>query len=289
MTGTSTAAPVKDSGLIPNMILGLVAGEGKLPAILAQSAKERGYKVVAIALSKDAFAHVSPHADKVYEVGPGQLGKGMKILAEANAKSAVFIGKVPKINLLHNLHKLDWMAITELSKLPNFNDDTIQRAVGGILETRGVKVLTQSEFLRHLFPSLGPLTKREPTVAEFADVEFGLNVAREIARLDIGQTVIVKDRMVLAVEAIEGTDEAIKRAVQLARGPVVVVKLAKKGQDQRFDIPTVGMNTMHSMTAKEPGGVLAIADTMMVEREEMVEYADKHGIAIVSVGHFDGL
>ena len=267
------------------MILGLIAGEGKLPALLAQSAKERGYKVVALALSPEAYARVAPHADKVHEVSPGQLGKSMKILEQANAKSAVFIGKVPKLNLLRNLHKLDWMALSELSRLPNFNDDTIQFAVGDILEARGVKVLTQSEFLRHLFPGVGALSKREPTTEEYADIEFGLKVAREIARLDIGQTVVVKDRMVLAIEAIEGTDETIKRAVQLARGPVVVVKVAKPNQDQRFDIPTVGMTTMHAMTAEKPGGVLAIegCETMVVERAEMVEYADKFGISMVAV------
>jgi DUF1009 family protein len=286
VTGTTTAA-ARESAV--NMMLGLVAGEGKLPAILAQSARDKGYKVVALALSKDAYTSVSPHADNVYEISPGQLGKGLKIVKDANVKQAVFVGKVPKINLLLDIFKLDMTAVTELRKLPNFNDDTIQRGVGDLLERNGIKVLTQSEFLRHLFPGLGSLTKREPTIAEFADVEFGLTVAREIARLDIGQTVIVKDRMILAVEAIEGTDEAIKRAVQLARGPVVVVKLAKKGQDQRFDIPTVGMNTMQSMTGKHPGGVLAIADTMMVEREEMIKYADKNGIAIVSVGQLDGL
>jgi hypothetical protein len=129
------------------------------------------------------------------------------------------------------------------------------------------------------------LSKREPTIDELADIEFGLKIAKEIARLDIGQTVIVKDRMVLAIEAIEGTDEAIKRAVKLARGPVVVVKVAKPNQDQRFDIPTVGMNTMHAMTSDKPGGVLAIesSETMVVEKEEMSAYADEHGIAMVAV------
>lgn len=285
MTGTSASTAQKKEALIPNMILGLVAGEGKLPAILAQSAKARGYTVVALALSSEAQVRVAPHVDQVFEVAPGQIGKSMKILQDCQAKSAVFIGKVPKINLLLNLHKLDWMAVKELSRLPNFNDDTIQFAVGDILEARGIKVLTQSEFLRHLFPDVGMLSKREPTAAEFADIEFGLKVAKEIARLDIGQTVVVKDRMVLAIEAIEGTDETIKRAVQLARGPVVVVKVSKPNQDQRFDIPTVGMNTMHSMTAEKPGGVLAIeaSETMVVEKEEMAAYADAHGISMVAV------
>src|SRR5262249_20945258 len=140
----------------------------------------------------------------------------------------------------------------------NFSDDTIQCAVGDIMESHGVKVLTQSEFLRHLFPEVGVLTKRRPTTEEFADVNYGLKIAKEIARLDIGQTVIVRDRMIIAIEGVEGTDEAIKRAVGYARGPVVVVKVAKPNQDQRFDIPTVGINTLMSMQAQQPGGVLAL-------------------------------
>lgn len=268
-----------------NQTLGLIAGEGQLPPILAQCAKSKGYKIVAIALSPSARARIAAHADVVYESAPGQLGRSMKLLAQNNVRAAVFIGKVPKVNLLRNLHKLDWTAIKELSKLPNFNDDTIQFAVGDICEARGITVLTQSEFLRHLFPAVGVLTKTEPQATEYADIEYGLKIAKEIARLDIGQTVVVKNRMIVAIEAIEGTDEAIKRAVHLAHGPVVVVKVSKPNQDQRFDIPTVGMSTLQSMLAEAPGGVLAIEahETMMVEKEEMIAFAESKGISIVAI------
>lgn len=267
------------------MSLALVAGEGKLPAILARSAREKGFRVVALALSADSQARISPHCDKVYLVAPGQLGRSLKILQNERLEQIVFIGKVPKLQLLHNIHKLDWMAIKELSKLPNFNDDTIQFAMGDLLEAHGIKVLPQSDFLRHLFPDYGILTKRQPTAIEYADVQFGFTIAKEIARLDIGQTVIVKDQMVLAIEAIEGTDRAISRAVELARGTVVVCKVSKPNQDQRFDIPTAGMSTLNSMLAPRPGGVLAVEarETMLVEQEEMVEFADRNEIAIVSM------
>ncbi len=266
--------------------LGLISGEGQLPSLLAQSAKERGYKVVALALSESAEAQVSPHADKTYLVAPGQIGRSIGLLKKEGCTGLVFVGKVPKINLLRQLHKLDWLAVKELSKLPNFNDDTIQFAVGDIMEAHGLKVLTQSEFLRHLFPEIGVLTKLQPSAGDYADIEYGMRVAREIARLDIGQTVVVKDRMILALEAIEGTDEAIKRAVKLARGPVVVCKVSKPNQDQRFDIPTVGMNTLQSMVNDNanPGGVLAVEarETLVVEQDEMVKYAEANGIAIVA-------
>jgi len=267
------------------MALALVAGEGKLPAVLAKSARDNGYRVVALALTPDSQTRVQPHCDKTYLVAPGQLGRSLKILREENLTQIVFVGKVPKLQLLHNIHKLDWMAIKELSKLPNFNDDTIQFAMGDLIESHGIKVLRQSDFLRHLFPDYGVLTDRQPTAGEYADIQFGFKIAKEIARLDIGQTVIVKDQMVLAIEAIEGTDQSVRRAVELARGPVVVCKVSKPNQDQRFDIPTVGMNTLNSMVAPKPGGVLAIEarETMLIDEAEMVKFANEHQITIVSV------
>lgn len=269
----------------PGALLGLIAGEGKLPEILAKSAREKGYSVVALALSKDAQARLIPHCRKVHLIAPGQLGRNLKLIADEGIKEIVFIGKVPKLELLHSIHKLDWTAIKELSRLPNFNDDTIQFAMGDLMEKHGVRVLTQREFLRHIFPDVGVLTKKQPDASEYADIEFGFRVAREIARLDIGQTVIVREQMVLAIEAIEGTDEAIRRAVALARGPVVVCKVAKPNQDQRFDIPTVGVRTLNAMQGPKPGGVLAIEarETMVVDQEETVALADERGVAIVSV------
>jgi len=265
--------------------VGLIAGDGKLPAILARSARERGYRVIAGALSPEARQRVMPHCDKVHLMAPGQLGRNLKLLEQDGVTEVVFIGKVPKLNLLRNLTKLDWMAIKELSKLPDFNDDTIQRAVGNLCEERGMKVLTQREFLQHLFADVGVLTNNRPSAGEYADVEFGFRIAKEIARLDIGQTVIVKNQMIVAIEAIEGTDEAIKRAVALARGPVVVVKVARFDRDPRFDTPTAGMSTLQSMLAPKPGGVLAVEanETLLVEREEMVSFADSNGISIVAL------
>ncbi len=284
--GMGFSTLTQESSVSVATVLGLVSGEGKLPGLLAQSAKERGYRVVALALSESAESQVSPHADKTFLVAPGQIGRNIGLLKKEGCSNIVFIGKVPKINLLRQLHKLDWVAVKELSKLPNFNDDTIQFAVGDIMEAHGLKVLTQSEFLRHLFPEIGVLTSSVPTAAQYADVEYGMGVAREIARLDIGQTVIVKDRMILALEAIEGTDEAIKRAVKLAQGPVVVCKVSKPNQDQRFDIPTVGMTTLNSMVRDNPnpGGVLAVEakETLVVEQDEMIKFAEANGISIVA-------
>jgi DUF1009 family protein len=265
--------------------LALVAGEGKLPALMARSAAEKGYRVVALALSPEAAEQVKPHVHSIHLIAPGQLGRNIGILEKEGLNQIVFIGKIPKLNLLRNLHKLDWMAVKELGSLPDFNDDTIQRGMGNIMEARGIKVLTQREFLNHLFANVGLIGNVQPSAGEYADIEFGLKVAKEIARLDIGQTVVVKNQMILAIEAIEGTDEAIKRGVALAHGPVVVVKVAKFNHDPRFDTPTVGMSTLNAMICSQRGGVLAIesGQTLVVERDEMCRFANEQGIAFVAI------
>ena len=187
-------------------ILGLVAGEGKLPAILSRNAHEKGYKVISLCLSEEAHARVVSHSHKAILIAPGQLGRNLKLLEQEFVKQIVFVGKVPKLNLLKNLTKMDWTAVREISKLPDFSDDTIQRAMGSVLEAHGITVRTQAEFLTELFPDIGVLTKRVPTAQEYADIAYGKRIAKEIARLDIGQTVVVREEMILAIEAIEGTD-----------------------------------------------------------------------------------
>ena len=266
-------------------LLGLIAGQGKLPGILARNAKEKGYKIVALCLSEEAQARVGPHAHKTFLVFPGQLGRSLKLLQKELVDQVVFVGKIPKLEILRNLTKLDWTAVRELSKLPDFNDDTIQRGMSDFAASQGVRVRTQAEFLTELFPDVGILTKRRPTASEYADIQFGLRVAKEIAKLDIGQTVIVANQIIMAIEAAEGTDRAIQRAVELARGPVVVCKVAKPGQDQRFDIPALGLNTLQSMVAPKPGGVLALEanETLVVEMAEMIAFCNENDMTMVSV------
>ncbi|HIA53614.1 MAG TPA: LpxI family protein [Candidatus Melainabacteria bacterium] len=266
-------------------ILGIIAGDGKLPPMLAQSAREKGYKVVSLALTDDALARMQPLCDAILHSPPGLLSRNISYLKNQGVQDVVFIGKLNKVQLLRNILKIDLTAIKEMSKLANLNDGSIQTAVGGFMESHGMRVVTQSEFLPQLFPSVGVMTKKQPTAAEYVDIEYGYKIAKELARMEIGQTVVVRDRMIIAIEAIEGTDEAIKRGVQLADGPVVVVKVARPVQDQRFDIPAAGMRTLNAMLSKKPGGILAVAagEVMMVEKEEMIAFADEHQISIVAV------
>jgi DUF1009 family protein len=281
-----TVSPVTDDLRVgTQQILGIVAGEGGLPALVAQSAVSRGFSVVALAMSPAASELLRPHCDKVFEIYPGQVSKNIKLAKANGIYDVVMIGKFPKLNILQNITKLDWLAVKELGKLTSFTDDAIQQAVGGLLQREGLNVVPQAQFLRHLFPDVGVLTKRQPTAAEYADIDFGHSVAKEIARLDIGQTVVVRDRIILAVEGAEGTDHAIRRGVELARKPVVVIKVAKLGHDPRFDTPAIGINTLNAMKSTKPGGVLAIGagETMVVDRDAVIRHADENGMAVVAV------
>ncbi|MCC6978393.1 MAG: UDP-2,3-diacylglucosamine diphosphatase LpxI [Candidatus Melainabacteria bacterium] len=283
MLGSLTAKETRETST--KRVLGVIAGDGKLPPLLSQSAKERDYKVVSLCLTDDAYARMQPHCDAVLHSPPGLLGRNVGWLKDQGVQDVVFIGKLNKVQLLRNILKIDLTAIKEMSRLANLNDGSIQTAVGDFMESQGMRVVTQSEFLPQLFPQVGVMTIRQPTAAEYVDVDFGYRIAKELARMEIGQTVVVRDRMIIAIEAIEGTDETIRRGVQLADGPVVVVKVARPVQDQRFDIPAAGLRTLNAMVAKKPGGILAVAagEVMMVEQEEMIRFADQHGMAIVAV------
>jgi DUF1009 family protein len=283
MLGSLTAKGMK--GTSTKRVLGVIAGDGKLPQMLSQSAKERDYKVVSLCLTDDAFARMQPLCDAVLHSPPGLLRRNISWLKEQGVEDVVFIGKLNKVQLLRNILKIDLTAIKEMSKLANLNDGSIQTAVGGFMESHGMRVVTQSEFLPQLFPQVGVMTNRQPTAAEYVDIDFGYKIAKELARMEIGQTVVVRDRMIIAIEAIEGTDETIRRGVHLADGPVVVVKVARPVQDQRFDIPAAGLRTLNAMVAKKPGGILALAagEVMMVEQEEMIRFADQHEMSIVAV------
>jgi hypothetical protein len=265
-------------------ILGLVCGEGNLPAILAESATARGYAVVSLALSPEAADTVRPYSAKVIEIYPGQMGKNIKIAHENGIREVVMVGRVPKLNILKNVTKLDWVAIKEISKFTNFSDHTMQQGVGDLMERNGIRVLPQAQFLRHLFPEVGVLTSRQPSAEEYGDIEYGTQIAKEIARLDIGQSVVVHNRIILAVEGAEGTDKCIRRGVEIARKPPVVVKVAKQGHDPRFDTPAVGLDTLKALRGEKPGGVLALGagETMLIDREDCIRFAEANGISIVA-------
>ncbi len=267
-----------------NNKLAIVAGNGELTTLLAKSAKQQGFNTCALAITKEAELNLQDICNKVYKFSPGQLSKMLDLIKSEMISQVVFIGKVPKLDLLRNIHKLDWMAIKNLGILSNLNDDSIHDGIVNLLSKYNVKVLPQTMFLKHLFLEKEILSKRKPTLEERIDIEYGFEAAKKVAGLDIGQTVVVRNKMILAVEAIEGTDEAIKRGSLLAKNEVVVVKVAKPEQDERFDIPTIGENTIQTL-ANNGGGILAFEanSTLVANKEAVILLANKLNICLLAI------
>ena len=264
--------------------IGLLAGAGKLPVECTLAAKKHVYEVYAIALLPNADKELKEVAPHYEEISIGQLDTLIKYLQANDLKKVTMIGKVTKELLFSGEIEADARALQLIMMLPDRNDDTIMMAFIRELAKAGAEAFDQTILIRSLMPSRGRLSAREPSEAERKDMEFGFRMAKELGRLDVGQTVVVKDLAVMALEAIEGTDACIKRGGELARGGAVVVKVAKPAQDDRFDVPTVGLETLKTMIAS---GCKALAieasKTLLVEREEFIKLADEKGIAIVAI------
>jgi len=262
----------------------LMAGDGMLPVKMAQAAKENGFEVVAISLSSDNYKELTKYCSKVLSFGCGQTDSIKQALIDENIKQLTFLGKVSKTMLLKR-PKLEPLAIEFLKEAPKLNDDAIMLKIVSLMEDIGITILDQTIFIKSLMVQKGIMTKTQPTETQIKDVEYGYKIAKEMGNLDIGQSVVMKNKMIMAVEAIEGTDKCIKRGAKLARhGGAVVVKVAKPNQDKRFDIPTVGLKTLRVM--KHYGAsVLALeaGETIIVNQEAMVKYADKNNMVILAV------
>lgn len=265
-----------------NKKFGLIAGRGKLPLILAQQIKKQGFELVVVDLcNKDK--NLRQLTDEYFSFDLGQIQTIIDTLLTQEIKNVFMIGKVSK-EIIFDRSKLDKKAIDILAKLKDNEDNTIMKAIVDELEDVGIKVLDQTQYLAHLLANKGVLTKKQPDANQWLDIEYGILKVKEIASLNIGQLVVVKDRTVLAVEAQEGSDETILRAGRLAKEGVVV-KTSKPDHDSRFDIPTVGISTIHTMI-KAKAAVLAIEEqkVLMVDKEEMIEKADDANIVIVGWG-----
>lgn len=263
--------------------IGLIAGAGEMPFIWARAAKGKGAEIIAVAIVEEARKGLEGVASQLHQFSVGQVGKIIKTFKDEGIKELVFIGKVNKSLIFKDI-KFDLRAIALMARLRDRKDDTIMLAIVDELRGEGITVLEQTIFLEDMMPGPGVLTKRRPTKDEMADIEFGLEMAKGIAGLDIGQTVVIKKKAVMAVEAIEGTDEAIKRGGALGKDGIVVVKVAKPDQDLRFDIPTVGMDTLRNVIYAG-GKTLALEanKTFFVDMTEVIKEADRNGVAIVAI------
>lgn len=265
--------------------LGILAGIGHLPVDVARSAKMLGYKIVAVAVVPNTDPELPEYADVFYSINIGKAGKILSTLKNHDVKNVTMIGKVTKEVLYKDGMVLpDLTTIRLLASLPDRKDDTIMNALVKLVEEEGMKVMDQTILIQPLLPAPGVLTKRRPTEEEWEDMKFGFRMAKELGRLDVGQTVVVKKRAVMALEAIEGTDACILRGGFLGRGGVIVAKTAKPAQDNRFDMPSVGTKTLDSMIhAGATGLVIEAGHTLLVDRQRTLTLADEKNMTIVAV------
>jgi len=268
--------------------LGLVAGSGGLPAELAAGARRAGWRVVAVGLVELADPQLAQHVDAFEWAHVGDFGRLFEVLALAGAGDVVLAGKVPKTFLWKRRDAVrpDARAVAALARLRDRKDDSLLGAVVHVIEAEGLRVLSQLELAPDLCAAAGVLGKVRPTPEQEQDIAFGWPIAKAIGALDVGQSVVVQGKAVLALEAVEGTDRAIERGIALAepgRG-VVLVKVAKPEQDLRFDVPTVGLATLRAL-AKGGAGALAVEAglTLMLEREALLAEADAAGVALLGI------
>lgn len=265
--------------------LGLIAGMGGLPAVVAADARSKGYRVVAVGLDGLSDGSENEYAEVSKSFNLGKINSVFQFFREHGVTEAVFAGKVPKTVLYDGSIRPDLRAAGILfRKLTDRRDDTIIGAVAREFESEGIRLRDMKDFCAGLLTPEAVLTRRRPDRREKKDIEFGLRMAKEIGRLDIGQTVVVKELAVMAVEAIEGTDEAIRRGGKLAVEGAVVVKVSRPNQDMRFDVPVVGIATLEAMAeVKASALALEASKSIIMDRENFLSFAQDAGIAVVGV------
>ena len=277
----------------PAQPIGLIAAGGRFPLYFAEKAHAAGLRLVIVGLRGLADPTLAQFAWRFHWSGPIQLGKMIRLFSRDVARRLVMAGKVYKADLLYHPWRLlaftpDWRAFRAwfFRHRSDNRDHSLLLAIIDEFAKDGLTFASALDLCPELLVKPGVLTRRRPSKAEYADIAFGWDLAKRISELDVGQSIAVKDKNVLAVEAIEGTDRAILRAGEYASGGFTVVKLAKQGHDMRFDVPTVGPTTIETM-AKAGGRVLALeADkTILLDHEQTVALADRLGISIVAVSN----
>ncbi len=263
---------------------GLIAGNGRFPFFVLEGARSQGIEMAVIAIKEEADPDLAKQAQRVHWVSLGELSKTIDLLHQEGVGQVVMAGQV-KHNKIFSSIRPDWKLAKLLFALPRKNTDALIGAVAKVLDDEGIQLVDSTLFLKPLVPDSGVLTRRAPNEHEAADVTYGLNVARHIASMDIGQTAVISGQACVAVEAMEGTDETISRAARIASGkPLVVVKVSKPKQDMRFDVPVVGLPTIATMKA---AGATALAvdaqRTLFLDRAALIAAADEAGIAIQAV------
>jgi DUF1009 family protein len=267
--------------------IGLIAGNGRFPIIFADNARKLGLYVSAVAHEGETEPELERHVDRIHWIKIGQLSKLIKAFKEDGVQQAVMLGGIKKTHVFTTVRP-DFRTLAMATRLALWKDDDILREFAAELEREGIAICESTFGLDGILVEEGALTSRRPTKKEWDDIRYGWDVAQEIGRLDIGQCVVIKDRVVVAVEAVEGTDGAIKRGGELAKDGAVVVKRCKPQQDLRFDLPAIGPRTIDVM-ASVKAAVLAVeaGRTVMLDRDLVIQKAQESGIALVGIKQMD--
>jgi DUF1009 family protein len=263
--------------------IGVIAGSGQFPCVFSKAARERGLKVYAVAHVGETDSRLETLVDEIKWVKIGQLKRLIAFFKENGVRDAVLAGAITKTKMFSGVRP-DLRALKVLATMDHTQDDGLLRAFAGELEKEGITIHPSTFLVPELLAKKGCWTRRKPTKSEMADVRFGWRIVKEIGRLDIGQTVVVRNGSVMAVEAIDGTDATITRGGKLGLEKTVVVKASKPRQDLRFDMPAVAVKTIQTM--RDVGAsVLAVeaGKTVVFEMEEVVALADQSGIAIIGI------
>ncbi len=263
--------------------IGLIAGNGRFPILFAENATRLGYVVSAVAHVGETDPELERHVDRIHWVKIGQFNKMIQALKDDGVRQAVMLGGIKKTHIFTTVMP-DVRALAVASRLRHLKDDAILREVAAELESEGIVIRESTFGMDGILVREGTLTKKKPSEKEWVDIRYGWEIVQDIGRLDIGQCVVVKGRVIVAVEAVEGTDEAIRRGGKLAREGAVIVKRSKPQQDLRFDLPAVGPATIETMRAVKATALAVEADRgIILDRDETLQLADQAGIAIVGV------
>ncbi len=268
---------------IPDGRIGVIAGNGRFPIIFSDNARKMGLHVSAVAHEGETDPELERHVDRMHWVKIGQLNKLINAFKADGVRNVVLLGGIKKTHIYSNARP-DFRVLALATKLVLWKDDDILRALAAELERDGITICESTFGLEGILVTEGALTSRQPTKKEWIDIRYGWDVAKETGRLDIGQCVVVKDRTIVAVEAVEGTDEAIRRGGTLAKDGVVVVKRCKPQQDLRFDLPAVGPRTIEVMQSVK-ASVLAVeaGRSVILDRAQLLSQAEDAGIAVVGL------
>ena len=267
----------------PTKKIGLIAGAGEIPIYFARKASLNGIRLISIGFSDEIQSNLFPYSEKCYSFGIGQPSKILETLKKNNVEDLLILGKVDK-SVIYKLQLPDLKFIKFLKNNISHEDKTLLLGMIEELEKEGVRVLSQKDFLSEIYPKKGVLTHRKPSPKELEDIKFGFPIARKLADMEIGQTLVVKNKSVIAVEAFEGTDKAIQRGCELVKGNCVVIKVSRTNQDYRYDSPGIGPQTIKTLIT---GGASVLAleaeRVMAVEQEQVLKMADEAKVVVTFI------